>query len=207
MDTIPPLAFAAALGSALLHASWNVILKAARDTVLESAGLCGFWILYAAIALPFLGFPEPAAWPLLAVSVIVHVAYFWLLSIAYNQLDLSLVFPIQRGLPPLLVALAAYLLIGEVLAPAAWVGVALICGGVVLTSRIKGGGFELKALAFGLTSACMIAAYTTLDGLGARAAGSAWAYLMWLGLLQGSLFLATVYLRRGPALIAHFRNQ
>ncbi len=203
---IPAWAFSAALASAFLHAVWNVMLKAADDTVLESACISACWIVFALILLPFFGLPASDSWGFLAASSLVHVAYFWLLSIAYNRFDLNQVFPIQRGLPPLLVALAAWVFVGETLGAFSWLGIVLICAGVVLTSKAPGGGFDRAALGFGLASAVVIAAYSTLDGLGARSAGGPIVYLLWLALLQSVLHLITVQMRRGAALVRHLRT-
>lgn len=160
----------AVLGAALLHASWNALLKSGSDPLLDTA-LIAF--AGSVIAWPFalvVPPPEPAAWPYVAASVAVHVGYYSALVGAYRAGDLSHGYPIMRGVAPLLVAAASWLWFGELLSPAAWVGVMLICGGV-LSLGMVGGGASRKATAWALFSALIIAVYTISDGAAIVLAG------------------------------------
>ena len=101
------LIIALVLLAALLHASWNAFAKRSSDPLLAiwlmtlSAGL-------GALALaPVASFPRPEAWPWLAASLVLHLAYMLFLVSAYRLGDLSQVYPIARGLGPCVVALLA----------------------------------------------------------------------------------------------------
>ena len=91
--------------AALMHASWNAIAKTATVTLLDITTMAVAAAALCAAALPFLPFPEPAAWPWLAASVLLHFLYFMALVGAYDHGDLSHAYPLMRGLAPLLVAL------------------------------------------------------------------------------------------------------
>ena len=190
----------AVLGAALLHAGWNAILKSGSNVLLDTAlvALAG-----CVIALP-LGFvfPPPAAeaWPYIAISVSVHLGYYTALAGAYRAGDLSHGYPIMRGLAPVLVAGVGWLWFGEALSASAWLGVLLICGGV-LSLGMAGGGASRKATAWALLGAAIICVYTISDGAGVRVAGSAERYVVWLFMLMGLPFgLVVLALKRGEFL-------
>src|SRR5437763_8750160 len=121
----------AVLLGAFLHASWNLLVKAGRDTHFAAAGVyIGAGVL-SGIALPFLPAPAVASWPYLAASSVVEVLYGVLLAAAYRVGDLSHAYPLMRGTAPLLVAIGSGVLIGEPLSAAVYAGVALVSAGVV----------------------------------------------------------------------------
>jgi phosphonate utilization associated putative membrane protein len=192
---------AAVLFGAMLHASWNALIKSSTDKALDIALLHS---LGCAVALPVLllvGLPKPAAWPWIAASLTLHIGYYVALAGAYRHGDLGLTYPIMRGLAPLLVALASGRLIGEDLPLATWLGVAGISGGVLmvgLSGGSQGGtGSHGHAIRFALMNAAIIAAYTLVDGLGVRAAGDALQYVALLFLVDGLPYFALVMWQRG----------
>ncbi len=196
----------AVLGAALLHASWNALIKSGTDTVLDTALLA---FAGTVVALPLtlvVPVPAPASWPYIAASTAAHVGYFSTMAGAYRAGDLSHGYPIMRGTAPLLIAAAGWLWLGESLPPSGWVGVLLICGGVLSLVFVKdaaGGGASRAATLWALANAVIIAIYTIADGTGVRLSGSAPGYLVWLfvfmGLPYGLLVLA---MRRGE-LVRH----
>ena len=192
----------AVLGAALLHASWNAIIKAGRDPLLDTALIA---LSGSTIALPLVVVvpaPERAAWPYMAASVAVHLGYYSALAGAYKAGDLSHGYPMMRGVAPLLVALAGWLAFGEALSPAAWAGVLLICGGV-LSLAMAGGGAGRKATAWALACALIIAIYTISDGAGVRVSGGAERYVVWLFLFMGLPFGLGVLVTRRGAFLRH----
>lgn len=206
---LTPAVTLAVLGAALLHAAWNALIKSGREPLLDTALIA---LAGTVVALPLLALvtpPDPAAWPYLAASVAVHLAYYTALAGAYQAGDLSHGYPIMRGVAPLLVAAASVAWFGEALSPAAWAGVLLICGGV-LSLGMAGGGASRRATAWALANAAIIALYTLADGAGVRLAGSALGYVVWLNLLMGLPFgLAVLAIRRGGLLRhakAHWRR-
>ena len=187
------------LFSALLHAGWNAAVRASRDKLLASMHVvCGAALL----GLPLLWLlpaPALASWPWLLASGLIHVVYFALVARAYQGADLGLAYPLMRGTAPVLTAVAAALWLHELPTPVGWLGIALICTGVLaLAGRawqqgLRHPGATLAALG----NAVVITLYTLVDGQGVRLAGHALAYTVWLFLLTAALFLPLVLWQRG----------
>lgn len=210
MGALTAPVLAAVLFGALLHASWNALIKSGRDKPLDTALIHGLGIVVALPVLARVGLPAPAAWPFLAASVLVHLGYYVALVGAYRHGDLGLTYPVMRGLAPLLVALASAAVIAEPLGVAAWAGVLAVSAGVMAIGLSRGavGGHPAKALRYALANAAIIALYTVIDGLGARAAGDALAYVATLFVFEGLPYLALVLWRRRdrmPSTLAHVR--
>lgn len=204
---------AAVLFGALLHASWNALIKSGRDSQLDTALIhllgCGIGAVLVAIV----GLPPVAALPWLAASVVIHVGYYVTLVGAYRHGELGFAYPIMRGTAPLLVALASGHIIGEHLPIATWIGVAGISTGVLAIGLTRSGrqaGSRRHALAYALTNAVIIASYTIVDGLGVRASGHPLRYVALLFLLDGLPYFAIVMWQRRAALapsIAYMRGR
>lgn len=192
------------LCGALLHASWNAMVKSRPDTFLVTVLVAGAAGVLCAIGLPFLPAPAVASWPYIAASTVVQLAYYALLVAAYRGSDMSRAYPLMRGSAPLLVALASGPLIGETLRFTQWLALACICGGILslyLGGRASSGAGNRRATMFALLTACMIAAFTLIDGAGVRLAGSSLAYTMWIFMLTGAgLVLWTARSHRGQLL-------
>lgn len=182
---------------AFLHASWNLLVKQRHDPLVAAAGVCIGAGVLAALALPFLPAPAPASWPYLAASTAVEVLYGALLAAAYRVGDLSHAYPLMRGTAPLLVAVGSGVLIGEPLSVAGYAGVALVSVGVLtMIFDARSRGYSPAATRLALVNACLIAAYTTIDGLGARVSHEPIAYSLWLSLLVGLPWLLWLGARR-----------
>ena len=192
----------AVLFGAMLHASWNALIKSGNDKAVDTA-LVHF--LGAGVALPCLlwvGPPPAGAWPYIAMSLLIHIGYYVALVGAYRHGELGLTYPIMRGSAPLLVALASGAFIGESPSAAAWVGIGGITAGVALVGLAQPGEAlqHRKALAFAFANAAIIALYTVVDGRGVRASvsdgNSALRYVMMLFVLDGIAYPLGVWLRR-----------
>ena len=198
----------AVLLAALLHASWNAMIKGGGDVLHDTAGIIVGAML---IGLPFLfvvPVPPAVAWPFILASVTVHLAYYWLMISAYRVGDLSLVYPLMRGVAPLITAVAGITVLGETPAPLAWLGMLLVSGGVLLLGlRALGHAPSRAAVVFALANAAVIALYTLIDGYGARVSGNAWSYIVWLFVLDGIPFSLWMLARRRHSFIAHLRNR
>jgi drug/metabolite transporter (DMT)-like permease len=199
---------AAVLFGALIHATWNALIKAQPDKFSAAALVA---IGAGVVALPlivFLPAPPAAAWPYIVASSIIHVGYFALVAFAYRSADLGVAYPLTRGSAPPLTALLAFLLIGEVLAFNQWLSIVAITTGIVALSAdalLRGGLTRTTALAaFG--NAGVIVVYTLVDGLGARAAGSGFVYVAWMLAGTAILLFAQMIAVRGPAFIGEIRR-
>jgi drug/metabolite transporter (DMT)-like permease len=185
--------------AALMNAGWNAIVKSGGDKLLTTVMITTAAAGFAALALPFLPQPASASWSFIAASVLLQTLYYALLVAAYRHGDMSHVYPIMRGTAPLIVAALSAALIGEAVSGARWLGIGLICGGVLglALHRPRQSTSHRPATAFALGNACVIASYTLVDGLGVRRSGAAAAYALWIFLLNGTeLLLWTMIWRR-----------
>jgi phosphonate utilization associated putative membrane protein len=198
---------AAVLFGALLHASWNALIRSGSDKALDTALIHVLGCAVGAVLVVIVGFPRREALPWLLASVVIHIGYYVTLVGAYRHGELGFAYPVMRGTAPLIVALLSGRLIGEHVPLAAWLGVAGISSGVLaigLTRSPTEGGSRRHALAFALANAFIIAAYTFVDGLGVRVSGNALQYVGTLFLIDGVPYFAIVLWQRRAALTLAF---
>jgi drug/metabolite transporter (DMT)-like permease len=197
------------LFGALLNASWNAMVKRSGDTLLTTIMITSAAALFAALALPFLPQPASASWPFIGASVLLQTLYYVLLVAAYRSGDMSHVYPIMRGTAPLIVAALSAALIGEAVAGTRWLGIGLICGGVLglALHRPAQSVPHPAATAFALGNACVIAGYTMVDGLGVRRSGAPAAYALWIFLLSGIALLLWAAMWRRRQFAAQLRGR
>jgi drug/metabolite transporter (DMT)-like permease len=194
--------FLLVLFAAALHAGWNAIVKLGGDKTVTTLLVTSAAAALAALALPFLPPPAAASRGFIAASGAIHVVYFLLLARAYQAGDMGQTYPLMRGGAPLIVAFIGTLFLGEPLSTGGVIGIVLICGGVMgmaLGSRRE----QAPAIAYAATNAGVIAAYTLIDGLGARRSGAPAAYTLWVFLLTG-LPLALWLAARGRRALAGY---
>ena len=192
----------AVLFAALLHASWNAMIKGGGDVLLDTAAIVAGAGL---VALPFIFLvPVPAveSWPYIGASVTIHIVYYYLMINAYRSGDLSLVYPLMRGVAPLITGVLGIVTLQEMPGALNWLGMLLISAGVVaLALRSVHHSPSGRAVGFALMNALVIAIYTIVDGTGARLAGDPWAYIVWLFVLDALPFTAYMLVRHRAAFI------
>ena len=183
------------LFAALLHALWNAFVKAADDRLailgLISVGHVILGIILAALH------PIPAAesWPFIVGSTLIHFAYYFLLYHSYRLGDLSHVYPIARGMSPVLVALGAQVFAGETLPPTAWAGILFASTGIfMMAGDVFRGETPPVVVLTALATGAMIAAYSLVDGMGVRVAQTSLGYVGWLFIAEA--FTATFIIAR-----------
>lgn len=191
-----PWVTALVLGSALLHASWNAIIKSSREVMLDTALVAAGAGLLALPLAALVPLPAGASWPYLGASAAIHVGYFSTLVAAYRVGDLGHAYPLMRGIAPLLVALFGMALLDEHPSPSMWLGIALISAGILSLGLLRRGRAQRAATMWALANAAIIAAYTLVDGTGARLSGSPAGYVAALFWLQGLLFVTLVAILR-----------
>jgi drug/metabolite transporter (DMT)-like permease len=197
---MPIEAFFMVLGAALVHATWNALVKADGDRLSLIELMSGTQILVSLCLIPVVSVPAADSWPFLLVSSGLNTGYMFMLNRAYQSGDLSLVYPVARGLAPLVVAIVSAVALGQTLTYANQIGVLLIVLGVtsLALSRRLTSLIDLRPLVLAAATAVFIGSYTVVDGLGARVAGSAHAYVVWLSLVTSIAIVACVrWLRRG----------
>jgi drug/metabolite transporter (DMT)-like permease len=188
-----------ALAAACVHATWNLLLARAKDTQAAGAiAICVGVIAFAPVAASVWRV-EPAAWKYIVTSGCFELAYWSLLATAYRRAELSVVYPVGRGLAPLLVLAIGVSFLGTKTSWLQGAGVCLVAVGIVLVR-----GFKVRAdrigLLFGVGIAGCIAAYTLVDKHGIQHANPI-AYLEMDLLFPAVGYGVTVFFLKGlPAI-------
>jgi uncharacterized membrane protein len=166
------------LAAAVIHASWNYLLKR------SGGGTVFVWLfatlsalIYAPLAAFIIWWQQPefgwVHYGLMFASAALHTAYYLLLDRGYRSGDLSIVYPLARGTGPLITILCAVLLLQERPSLIAVTGALLIGGGAIALTgdprKLRQSG-NLHAVGFALLTGCMIASYTLVD----KVAVAAW---------------------------------
>lgn len=173
------------LCAAVLHAVWNALVKGSADRVI-TLGLInlGHGLVGAVLVVLYLP-PAREAWPFIVASTFIHYFYYGFLLVAYRFGDLSQVYPIARGVAPVLVALGAQWFAGEILPPVAWAGILLISVAIgAQTFGRRGARINASALAAAVLTGITIASYSVVDGMGVRVSGNPLGYIGWLFALE-----------------------
>jgi drug/metabolite transporter (DMT)-like permease len=206
---VTPLVIGLVLLAALLHASWNAMAKSGGT---PEYSIASYQLLGAMVCLPFLftvPLPLAASWPMILLSVIWHNIYYFTLAKSYRAGDLSLMYPLFRGLAPVLVALGAAVFAHEWLSPGSMLGIGLISFGLISITLLGGqfGRISPLALRWGLATSLLIAIYTVTDGLGVRAAGNSLSYILWLFVLEPIPICLTLLLIDRAAWFNYIRHK
>tara|TARA_R110002167_G_scaffold100794_3_gene262852 strand:+ start:41171 stop:42007 length:837 start_codon:yes stop_codon:yes gene_type:complete len=193
---------AAVLGAAFLHALWNALIKLGTSKLTSMLILTlvqGGMGLLVALTRPF---PDPQVWLWLLASGVFHAAYKLFLAFAYEQGDLSRVYPIARGAAPMLVLVISALLLPDVIAAWEYIGIFVLGSGILLMARgVFSSGESRRLVPLALGSAMATAGYSLVDGLGARASGDAVAYVGWLFTLDAVFFTPVCIALRGKSVL------
>lgn len=188
------------LFAALLHASWNALLRGGADRLWSMTIMCLAVAIVSATAALFLTPPAPASWFYVVLSAVLHVGYNLFLVRSYKVGDLGQTYPISRGSSPILITLGASVFAGESIGAAALLGIALVSGGII-SLAFKGRRLAVPSLPYALGTGCFIAAYSVTDGIGARLSGAPIAYTVWMCALWGVLMpMVYIGLRGAPSL-------
>jgi len=183
--------------AAITHAGWNALAKYVHDQTLA------FLLINLTVAIMGLGvlacvrLPATAALPFLVGSMTIHVCYNLFLLNSYRFGDLSEVYPIARGVAPILVSLGALVALGEGLTLPEILGIVIIAAAIASLAQPR----ERRALALSLATGLTIAAYSLVDGIGVRHTHDALSYAAALFVLEGSVLAAMLglwRLRHGP---------
>lgn len=194
--------FLAVMLAALLHAGWNALVKTGLNKQTSMFLLSvGHAVIGVCVAV-FYPMPVPEAWPWLLGSGLIHMAYQLFLAYAYEQGDLSRVYPIARGTAPMLVLIVSLLFLSDPLGGFDIWGISVLGTGIAVMARgVLINGESRRLLPFALGSALATAGYTLTDGLGARVSGEPIAYVAWLMILSGVFFTPAVVALKGTAVL------
>jgi drug/metabolite transporter (DMT)-like permease len=193
-----------ALTSAVLHVSWNLLVKTSGERFLTAWGQFAIGSLLTSPVLLFTGLPGAGALPYLVTSAVVQVVYVGALVRAYHHGDLSVAYPVARGGGALLAAAGGALFLDDHLSGAAWLAIAVVVGALASLARPSPGR---AALVFAGLTAATIGAYTTVDAAGARGATSGLAYgIASQAVAAAALTVAGVSMGRTRTFVAFVRT-
>ncbi|MGU9811251.1 EamA family transporter [Pseudomonas sp. LF052] len=174
------------LFAALLHASWNALLRGGADRLWSMTVMCLAVATASALIAPLVTPPARASWCYAGLSAVLHVGYNLFLVRSYKVGDLGQTYPISRGSSPILIALSAAFFVGEAVTGVALLGIALVSGGIV-SLAFNNRRLAVPSLPYALGTGIFIAAYSVTDGIGARLSGAPLAYTVWMCALWGVL--------------------
>jgi len=191
------LALALALGAAFIHASWNFLVAGERDSQAATAvaSLSGCVVFAPLVALTFDARPEVVPWAVMSSTLV--LLYLWLLGLLYERSELSVAYPIARGLAPVLVLAGSWLLSAAPVDAGQAVAVVLIAAGVMFVRGFRGRS-SWRDTALAATVAACIAGYTLVDKTGIRYAGPM-TYMELVTLGPGLILVARLWRRHGTA--------
>ncbi len=192
----------AVLVAALLHACWNFLVKRTDDKYLSMSCVVLGHVPFAVAGLLYAPLPRIEALPYILGGAALHVGYQLFLLSAYRFGDLSQVYPLARGAAPLLVAGVSMLFLGAHLGRFELAAVAVIGIGIMSLAAVRRGDglYNRRAAPLAMITGCFIAAYSLVDGLGAREAGTAVGFYGWLSAVNGLIFAIIMQLLR-PGLV------
>ena len=191
--------FLAVMAAALLHATWNALVKTGQDKQTAMAILTVMQSLMGILVVCFRPLPGAAVWPWLLASGLLHMFYQLFLAYAYEQGDLSRVYPISRGTAPLIVMLISIVFLSDPMTPMHYIGIVVLGLGIALMARgVFAHNESRKLLPFALGAATATAGYTLVDGLGARVSGDPIGYTGWLLIMAALFYVPSVLVLKGP---------
>lgn len=195
-------------GAALAHATWNIAMKRAGTS---GTPFIATTLLVGVIALAPFGVVSLATEPpaqngwlvvaLVAGSATLQLAYFLLLQRGYRLADVGVVYPVARGVGPLLSVVAAIVLLGERPGPIALAGALLVVTGVVVIGLAGArqasldAGRRVRGIRYGAAVGVVIAAYTLWDAAAVTLAGLAPVGYYWASMVVQLLVLGAIALR------------
>jgi len=194
--------FLAVLAAAALHASWNAVIKHSPNKQSGMLTLAFGHAVFGIVAASFRPVPMAWVWPWIIGSALIHTVYQLFLAYAYEQGDLSRVYPIARGAAPLMVLIVGAVVLHDQISVLEYTGIVLLGFGILLMARgVWRGGESRRLLPFALGSALATASYTLVDGVGARISADPVAFIGWLMICSAAFYAPTVVWLRGPSVL------
>jgi drug/metabolite transporter (DMT)-like permease len=192
---MPTTALVLALLAAVGHAVWNMLIARAKDP--ESATAVAMVVGVTLFAIPALlsWDVDPSVWPYVLASAVLELVYIALLANAYRASELSLVYPLGRGIAPVLVLVVGVVALGVGTSASQAAGVCLVGLGVILIRGPRRNA-DARGVALALAIAACVAGYTLVDNSGVELA-SAVTYLELVMILPAFGYAGLVLARRG----------
>ncbi len=196
------------LFAAFLHASWNIIIKSIQNS---QVAIALQMFIQSIIFFPFLflvPFPEETTWIFLFFSLVLHSSYFLILGSMYNRGDLTIIYPVFRGLAPVFITILSIIFLKDYISPKGFLGIGIIAIGLLLlTKENYRNELNIKLLIISILVSIIIALYTFSDGAGVRSANNEFTFIVWNFFLSGWITVSYVYLKNKKGLFNLQLNQ
>jgi drug/metabolite transporter (DMT)-like permease len=192
------------LFSAVAHAIWNSLVKSAGDRILTMVMIRFTGLVLGLAALPFVDWPHPESWKWLVLTASIQFGYYALLIRSYDLGDMSVVYPLARGIAPVLTTIAAFVSLDEALGPIHLAAIGLISFGIMVLSL--GAGASGIAVGYACATGLAVAAYSLLGGLGVRTAGTVLGFQACLEIVTGGGMTAYALATRGTSVLQYARR-
>jgi len=162
------------LTSAGVHVVTHITLKRSRDrSAFVGWMLLASAVLFSPIVVLTRASIPPIGWGLMLFSSVFEAGYFIFIALAYRGADLSVVYPLARGVGPVLLLVWSALILREPLTAGGVIGVALIALGLYAVSLPRPGAWRepLAALRqsgprWAVAAGVCISGYTAIDKVG-----------------------------------------
>lgn len=180
--------------AATLHASWNFLIKHKDDKHISMTAVVLGHTPFALVVLLFSPLPQIESFPYIVIGALLHTGYQLFLLYSYRIGDLSQVYPLARGVAPLVVAVVSVVFLGTHLDLIELSAIAIIGSGIMSLSLVRrSDGFRnYKAAVLAIVTGGFIAAYSLVDGLGARVATTALGFYGCLSILNAIFFTVII---------------
>lgn len=199
--------------AAFMHAFWNSLISRASDKSLFTMALHVCSALLAVPLLCIVGLPSADSYPYLVLSILLHGLYIYILTKVYTRSAFGPAYIVMRGVAPLFVMLISLFALGESFAIRDFVGLMSISLGILFLLRTYlipqatlSAALSGSHLEFALLNALVIAAYTVVDGIGARLSGNPLAYVLVSAFFEPILVYVLAYRRQTGALWRFSKN-
>jgi drug/metabolite transporter (DMT)-like permease len=184
--------------AAIFHATIGALQKGKHDPWLSRGAIdiC-YGVMAAPIAFFIVPWPSAEMWPILIIALLIHSVYKVLQGWTYSRGAYTVVYPVVRGTTPLFTIIGSYFVFGEILTPIQWAGVLFLVSGIISLALFNLNTIVLdrhklaSALVLAVTTGVFVAAYTTYDAYGIRAAINPFTFIFWLFMIDG-FFIPTV---------------
>ena len=201
---MPLATLAIVLTAATVHATWNLIVVRAQDRQATTAIVIAVSVvLFLPVAL-LSWHLEPEVWPYVAVSGMLEIAYYWMLTVAYQRAEMSLIYPIARGSAPVLVLIGSVLIVGAPTSAGQAIGVVLVAAGILMVRGLRGPA-RWADVGIALAVAGLIASYTLVDAQGVKHADPL-TYLVLILVPPAIAAVAFIAVRGGVARVRRSTN-
>ena len=201
------LAITLVLISAFAHATWNAVVRAGSSRFMTLAMVDGTALLICLAALPLVNVPSPQVWGYVLISVVLNTLYRLFLIKAYETGDFGQVYPVMRGVPPVLVMLFSYFLLHEQLSFQAMAGVLLIGVGIISLTFVRRMTAQMcKPILMAVCAGAFVACYTVVDAKGVRASETVLQFIIYLTVCQSIPIPLLAYLKERSTFTHAVRN-